>query len=188
MADGDPPQHMDGLADRARSMFPLINRDNTCCFSGYRPEKLPWGIDEGSKRCGLMKETLLDEAGLVVLSGIRNFVCGMARGSDMFFCEAILFLREKYTGITLEAAIPYEGQSSGWREADRKRYDRLVEQCDFVTYVSLRYSKSCMIRRNRYMVDKSSVLLAVFDGKYGGTKNTMKYAAKRGLEIIEIKP
>ena len=169
-------------------MYPLINRDNTCCFSGYRPEKLPWGVSEETPRCKELKEKLVFEAERMALSGIRHFICGMARGSDTFFCEAVLFLREKHTGITVEAAIPYKTQASRWREEDRKRYRCLVELCDFVTYVSPEYSKSCMLHRNRYMVNNSSVLLAVFDGKPGGTKNTLKYARQRGLEIIEIQP
>ena len=169
-------------------MYPLINRDNTCCFSGYRPEKLPWGTDEESRRCILLKEKLIFEAERIIISGIRHFICGMARGSDTFFCEAIFLLREKYTGITVEAAIPYNSQASGWREEDRKRYYHLIKICDFETCISHEYSQSCMLRRNRYMVDNSSVLLVVFDGKPGGTKNTLTYARHSGLEIIEIKP
>ena len=169
-------------------MFPLINRDNTCCFSGYRPEKLPWGADEENEHCIALKEKLFNTADSIVISGIRHFICGMARGSDTYFCEAVFLLRHNYAGITIEAAIPYEAQASGWREEEHSRYERLVSQCDFTTYVNREYSKSCMQRRNRYMVDNSSVLLAVFDGKPGGTKNTLKYAAGKGLEIIEIAP
>jgi uncharacterized phage-like protein YoqJ len=45
-----------------------------------------------------------------------------------------------------------------------------------------------MLKRNRYMVDHSSVLIAVFDGVLGGTMQTINYARKKGLEIIEIRP
>jgi len=170
-------------------MYPLINPDNSCCFSGYRPEKLPWGADEGDPRCVALKEKLKNEAERIVLSGIHHFISGMARGSDTYFCEAMLLLREtKHPEITIEAAIPYEDQASRWLEEERDRYSRLVGQCDYVTFVCREYSKSCMQRRNRYMVDNASILLAVFDGKTGGTKNTLRYAKHRGLEIIEIRP
>ena len=43
-----------------------------------------------------------------------------------------------------------------------------------------------MSRRNRYMVDASSVLIAAYDGKPGGTMSTLLYAIRRGIEIIEI--
>jgi len=169
-------------------MFPLVNRDNSCCFSGYRPEKLPWGTDENDPRCKILKDTILGISEKIQLSGIRHFICGMARGSDTYFCEAVLFLRAKYPGTTVEAAIPCEEQAAKWREDERRRYDNLVRECDYVTYISRQYTKSCMQRRNRYMVDNSSVLLAVYDGIRGGTSYTLKYAARRGLEIIKIKP
>jgi len=169
-------------------IYPLINRDNSCCFSGYRPEKLPWGSDESALRCLELKDKLIVAAEQRVFSGIRHFICGMARGCDTFFCEAVFFLRERHVGLTVEAAIPYDQHGSGWREDDRRRYLNLLGQCDFVSYVSGEYSRGCMLRRNRYMVDNSSVLIAVFDGKPGGTKNTLGYAMKSGLEVFEIAP
>ena len=35
-------------------------RERTCCFTGHRPEKLPWGWDEGDPRCRRLKEKLRD--------------------------------------------------------------------------------------------------------------------------------
>ena len=166
----------------------MINRDNTCCFSGYRPEKLPWGTDEDDSRCKALKEVLADAAERIHLSGMRHFLCGMARGSDMYFCEAIIALRAKYPEITLEAAIPFERQAHNWPEADRNRYNDLIEKCDFLTCISRKYTKFCMHQRNRYMVDNSSVLLSVFDGMPGGTNNTITYATRSGLKVIIIKP
>ena len=165
-----------------------MNRENTCCFSGYRPEKLPWGTNEDDALCLALKEKLTDTLRRVYFSDIRHFICGMARGCDTYFCEAAIRLREDYPCVTIEAAIPCEGQSDGWRDEDRERYDRLVVQCDYRTYVSLEYTKDCMKRRNRYMVKNSSVLIAVFDGKIGGTMYTRNYAARRGIQIIEITP
>ena len=170
------------------SVYPLINRDNSCCFSGYRPEKLPWGADESDPRCDALKMLISNTDEWVFSSGRRHFLCGMARGSDTYFCEAIHFLREKHPEITIEAAIPYRKQAQGWKEEERARYDKLIDLCDYVTYVSEEYKRDCMLRRNRYIVDNSSLLIAVFDGKLGGTSYTMKYAAKRGVAIIDIAP
>ena len=46
------------------------------------------------------------------------------------------------------------------------------------------YDKGCMLRRNRYLVDHSSMLIAVYDGMLGGTMYTLSYAMKRGLETV----
>ena len=32
----------------------------SCCFSGYRPGKLPWGNDENDPRCRALKVRLRD--------------------------------------------------------------------------------------------------------------------------------
>ena len=52
--------------------------------------------------------------------------------------------------------------------------------------VSAEYSSSCMQRRDRYMVDHASLLIAAFDGSAGGTRYTMEYAMRRGLTIVDL--
>jgi uncharacterized phage-like protein YoqJ len=51
-----------------------------------------------------------------------------------------------------------------------------------------RYSKGCFQYRNRYMVDRSGALIAVYGGVAGGTRNTIDYAKQRGLEIVTFHP
>ena len=112
----------------------------------------------------------------------------MALGADFYFCEAVLALRERHPGVTLEAAIPCEEQAARWREQDRNRYFDLVERSDQETMVSRRYDRDCMLRRNRYMVDHASKLIAVYDGTLGGTMYTVGYAMKRKLEVEILNP
>ncbi len=169
-------------------MKPSYSRGITCCFSGYRPEKLPWGQNENDERCFRLKEKLYDVISAVYLSGIRRYICGMALGSDLYFCEAVLLFMEDHDDVTLEAALPCEDQASKWSEKQRNRYFKLIQQCDTETYISRKYTSDCMMRRNMYMVDHSSVLIAVYDGRFGGTMHTVGYAEASGLEIIQIKP
>ena len=164
-------------------MYPLINRDNTCCFSGHRPTKLPWRFHEEDPRCVRLKENIFKAVSALYASGIHHYICGMALGCDMYFCEAVIRLREEHPDITLEAAIPCEVQALKWTEAQRNRYYNLIEQCNFETLLQRPYTKDCMRKRNCYMVDSSSVLLAVYDGTLSGTMQTIHYAEKRGLEI-----
>ena len=165
-----------------------MRRDTTCCFTGYRPEKLPWGTREGDPRCLALKQRLTMAVEEAYGRGMRHFICGMARGADFYFCEVVLALRKARPDVSVEAAIPCEEQAAGWGEEDRERYFRLVEQCDYETMVQHRYDKGCMLRRNRYMVDRSSLLIAVFDGLLGGTMYTVSYAMKKGLEIVTLDP
>ena len=68
----------------------------------------------------------------------------------------------------------------------RRKYRQMVAECDYETLVSDCYSSSCMQRRDRYMVDHAALLIAAFDGSAGGTRYTMEYAMRRGLDIVDL--
>lgn len=160
----------------------------TCCFSGYRPSKLPWGNNENDPRCIELKKRLRDVIEAVYGAGIRHFICGMARGSDLAFCKEVIEFRNYRDDVTLEAAIPCEAQCESWSEQERNLYYNLVSQCDVETILQGAYTSNCMQKRNQYMVDSSSLLIAVFDGMFGGTMQTVNYAQKKGVKIIELAP
>lgn len=163
-----------------------MDKNQTCCFTGHRPEKLPWRYDEDDPRCVELKGRLAAALEEAYGKGKRHFICGMAQGADFYFCEAALALREKHPGVTVEAALPCEEQAARWRERDRDRYFSLIRACDFETMVQHHYDRGCMLRRDRYMVDRSSLLIAVFGGMLGGTMYTLSYAMKHGLEIVTL--
>lgn len=163
-----------------------MRKETTCCFSGHRPNKLPWGGMETDPRCLALKEAISREIETAYDKGYRHFISGMAQGADFYFCEAVQKLRDERPGVTLEAAIPCEEQASKWPERERERYFRLVGLCDFETMVQRHYDRSCMLRRNRYMVDHSSLLIAAFDGTMGGTMYTITYAMGHGVNVVTI--
>ena len=133
-------------------------RQESCCFTGHRPAKLPWGYNESDPRCVKLKERIADAVLLAYQEGYRHFLCGMAQGCDLYFCEAVLALRERYPEVTVEAAIPCPTQADAWPEAER----------------------------DRYMVDHAMLLIAAFDGTAGGTRYTVEYALRRGIEIFDV--
>lgn len=159
----------------------------TCCFSGHRPPRLPWGGQEDDPRCLALKDRLARALTEAYHEGYRHFLCGMAQGTDLYFCQAVLDLRRTHPEVTLEAAIPFTGQADRWPEADRRRRQTLLDQCDLETVVQHTYSPGCMNRRNRYMVDRSSLLIAIYDGiPQGGTLNTLAYAMRKGVRTVVL--
>jgi uncharacterized phage-like protein YoqJ len=164
----------------------MDNHAKACSFTGHRESKLPWQADESDSRCLDIKEKIADTVEAIYHSGIRHYICGMANGCDMYFCEAVIALRAAHDDITLEAAIPWKGQADAWASALKKRYLKLVEDCDYYTLVQNEYTPDCFMRRNRYMVDNSSVIIAAYNGSPGGTMKTMLYALRQGLEIVEL--
>ena len=162
----------------------MDERAQTCCFTGHRPMKLPWGMNEDDPRCLMLKAELAARLEGLYALGFRRFLCGMAIGCDMYFAEKVLELREEHPDVILEAAVPCDSQAERWSRAQQLRYRSLLEQCDEVHYVSHVYTPDCMLRRNEYMIDRSSLLLACFGGKTGGTMKTILYAMRTGVETV----
>ncbi len=160
----------------------------TACFTGYRPQKCPWGFNEADERCQDMKRRLKLEIEDAIQRGIKIFLCGMALGFDTFCAEAVLELKKKYPDIKLIGALPCRDQDRLWQERDKKRYRNLLKQLDDVYCEHEHYEDGCMQERNQFIIDNSSLCIALFDGKSGGTKNTVNYAYYKGLAVAIVRP
>lgn len=166
-----------------------IIKSQTVCFTGHRSQKLPWRFNENDSRCKAMKIILQAEIEKAIQSGYNTFLCGMAIGFDMICAETVLDLKTIYKDIKIIGALPCKTQEIKWSAKDRERYRNLLNRlddvrCNYDGYIGA----ECMLERNRFMVDNSSLMIALFNGLAGGTKSTIEYARKQGLEIVVIKP
>ena len=105
----------------------MDEREKTCCFTGHRPQKLPWGMNEKDPRCLALKLELAARLEALAELGYRRFICGMALGCDMYFAEAVLALRDRVPDVRLEAAVPFGDQPGRWNAEQRRRYNRLID-------------------------------------------------------------
>lgn len=159
-----------------------------CCFTGHRPQGLPWGNNESDMRCTRFKTILKDLIEEAVLDGYYDFYCGMALGVDTYAAEIILDMQKKYKDIKLHAAIPCPCQDKGWSEPEKNRYRKILKHCNSKTIISPFYSSSCMLMRNRFMIDNSDRLIAAWNGSpRGGTAFTIRYAKNNMKEIHLIR-
>lgn len=161
-----------------------------CAFTGYRLEKLPFGDNETDPRCEQLKQKLFCEILRMTREGVNVFMSGMTRGADLWAAEAVLQIQNVKPSqkIELWAIVPYDRQPLAWSAKERARYQHILEQAARVEYISHDYYNGCLQKRNRYMVDHATHLLAVYDGQPGGTASTIRYARKKGLEITIIEP
>ncbi len=119
--------------------------------------------------------------------GYRRFITGMAIGFDMLAAEAVVRLRASRPDVHLMAAIPFPGQPARFSLEDRQRYIRLLEAADSQKMISAFYHSRCFHRRNDYMIDNASMLIALWDGKpSGGTYYTYTEALRRGLSVVNL--
>ena len=152
-------------------------RKHRCCFTGHRPEKLHKPEEQ-------MKKDLEVAILQAVDDGFVTFISGMARGVDIWAAEIVLRLRESNPAIHLVAASPYRGFESRWSADWQSRYNAILQQADLVRFVCPSYSRDCFQCRNEWMVDRSSRVMAVYNGEPGGTRNTIEYAKAKIVECV----
>lgn len=160
-----------------------------CAFTGHRPKSFPWKYNEVAPDCVLLKEVLAKQIKLLTNSGVTDFLSGMAQGTDLWCSEIVLDLKKKNPALRLRCILPCEGQEVKWSAAEQERYHSILKRADEVVFVSRAYHPDCMLERNRYMVDRASILLAVYNGtQRSGTGATVRYAQKQEREVITIDP
>lgn len=160
-----------------------------CCVTGNRPQKFPWEYGCGDE----MKKYHSDMNGIVkdlIEQGYNYFLSGGALGVDQDFAETVLSLKAIYPKIRLEIAVPCRTQAARWSESEQERYQAILKQANFVNVLSETHTRFCMQKRNEYMVKKSDLILAFWNGeKEGGTWNTISFSqkAKKPLKIYSLK-
>ena len=153
-------------------------RAQTCCFTGHRD------IAQDEKQ--EVKRQLECVLRTLIGKGIRYFGSGGARGFDLMAADVVLQLKKEFPHIRLIMVLPCRNQTRGWRWEDIRHYERILPQADKVVYVQEKYSPGCMQKRNRHLVNYSSVCVAYCTRDTGGTANTIRYARQKGLKIIHL--
>lgn len=154
-------------------------RKHRCCFTGHRPEKLDM---EETEAKALMRENI-EKA---ITHGYRTFISGMARGFDMWAAEVVIEMKKKHPQLRLIAAVPFKDFHLRWENDGRQRFSEILNNSDLVQYVSEHYSFDCYQKRNEWMVNHSSLVIALCNGQKSGTLNTIKYAEKANIPVINI--
>ncbi|MBQ4486796.1 MAG: DUF1273 family protein [Oscillospiraceae bacterium] len=162
-----------------------IEKAKTCCFTGHRPEKLPDNGNENSVVIKALKSRLFLETKNAVAQGYKYFITGMQRGVDLWAGECVLDLMGE-NDIHLIAAIPYKDFGKNYQAQDKWLFGRITDSADKIVYISEKYTKDCYKQRNLYMIENSSMLIAVVDDYNSGSGQTIGLAKKNGLIIKNI--
>ena len=156
-------------------------RLHRCCFTGHRPEKL----NCGEERARALLKNAIRQA---VSDGFTTFIIGMARGVDIWAGQVVLKLHAQNPEIKLVAASPYKGFEEKWPAIWQEQYNFLIECADAVRFPYPAYSREVLQKRNEWMVDRSSRVLALYRGVPGGTQNTIRYAQQHCVQVVNLYP
>lgn len=153
-------------------------KEKTCCFTGHRE------IPSGQRRRIFAKTEEAIEG--LIKKGYLYFGAGGALGFDTIAAFAVLKLKERYPDIRLILVLPCFSQTRGWSQEDIEIYDDIKQKADKVVYTSQEYTRGCMHKRNRHLVDNSSACISYLTENKGGTFYTVNYAKSKGVQVINI--
>ena len=150
-----------------------------CCFTGHRPDK----IELGEKEIKPLLEKAIDKA---ISEGFVTFITGMAMGTDIWAAEIVLDRKKKNKNLHLICALPHSGFENRRNFTEKIRFSKIIKKADLVKEINDHYFTGCYQVRNEWMVDRSNLGIAVFNGQKSGTKNTVDYAIKKGININNV--
>ena len=156
-----------------------VSRWDTVCFTGHRPEKL----DQSEEQ---VREALRKGIDKALAWKYTTFITGMAPGVDIWAAEEILRLRADHPELWFICAVPYDGFAQKWDESWKEKYDSILAAADEVHYISPKSTRAAPIIRDKWMVDHSSLVIAVYNGTKGGTQITVEYAEKKKTRVLNV--
>jgi uncharacterized phage-like protein YoqJ len=154
-----------------------------CCFTGHRPTGLPSDI----AGMAVLRARLMETIFVAANAGVTLFLAGGAQGFDMIAAEAVLYLRNTQDlPLTLQLELPSPRQPEGWPPADRDRYETILDAADAIHYAGETNDASCMLRRNRRLVDQADCCLCYLKTMRGGTLYTVNYALDHNIPVYNL--
>ena len=155
----------------------FVSKNTTCCFTGHR--FLPKSFDSA-----LLSQAIVS----MIEKGVDTFISGGALGFDTQAAIEVLKLKKrKYKDVKLYIYAPCQNQDARWYPRDQRIYREILASADYVDMPEAPYDNQCMKIRNYKMVESSSHVISYYDGTFAsGTGQTVRYAEKCGLEIVNL--
>lgn len=133
----------------------------------------------GHNECyGLSYEKLEKVVTECINDGVVNFYSGGQGGFDRTCAGMINRLKKQYAHIKNILVIPY----LTFNIFDKEIFDEIIYPESFENY----YFKAAIIKRNKYMVEKSQTAICYINKNFGGAIKTYEYAVQKNLKIINL--
>ena len=160
------------------SQLEFLRPPRIVCLTGHR------NIPQGH---ALLLPSLLDaKMRALIEEGTREFRAGGAMGFDMLASLKVLEIKESVPDLRLRLCLPCRDQTRGWDEYSRRAYQYILDRADAVSYTAESYTPTCMLERDRRLVEGSDLCLAYCTQNRGGSFYTCSYALRRDVALINL--
>ena len=150
-------------------------------ITGHRPPGLGCGYDIPNPVYDKVCQALSDKFTELKADKI---ISGMALGTDQWVAMTAVKM-----SIPFIAAVPCDGQDSQWPDESKAKFKLLLDgAAEVVIVLPGPYAPEKMHLRDRWIVDHSDMLVAVWNGyPKGGTFGTIRYAQKQQTKRPDYK-
>ena len=165
--------------------IPAIDAAHTVSFTGFRPEKLlPTApLHDLRELHDLLADRLEVAIKYLYANGYTCYLTGMAEGFDLWAAEKVAKLKAELPDLTLGCILPFPGHARKGGEA----YQRILAAADFRHTVCPSSHRGSYLKRNDFLVDRSSLIICYYDGlQAGGTLYTLMRARKQGRAVVNL--
>ena len=120
---------------------------------------------------------------LVAERSVSVFYTGGMGEFDDLFARTVRSMKRNDPRLRLILVLPYltrqAATEKAWYEG---RYDEILIPAELEGV----HPKAAIGLRNRWMVDRSDIVIAALHRDFGGAAEAVRYAEKRGKEVVRI--
>lgn len=147
--------------------------NRVCAFTGHR------NLPQNKLKNIIIK--LNEEIDKALYKNCHHFISGGAAGIDVIAARIVTEKIDYDKSITLSLMLPYKDF------INKYDFSYLQPYCKNISYTMESYHISAYTKRDEEIVDKADMLIAFYDGREkGGTYYTIKYAEKKGIEVVLV--
>lgn len=163
------------------------------CFTGHRPDKFGSYAEDSPASKAVRRELRREIERLAKEYDEVEFIAGGALGVDTWGALEVIGASgwtPSGDGISLTLAIPHVGQQNRWPHEAQLKYMQIFKCANKVHWCDIgAYAPWKMMNRNKWMVENSDLVIAVWNGdEKGGTYHCVEYAKNKRKHIINLWP
>ena len=120
---------------------------------------------------------------LVEERGVRVFYTGGMGEFDELFARAVRSMKRECPSLRLALVMPYLTERLN---LDKAFYEAQYDEILIPAELDGVHPKAAIGLRNRWMVERSDVVIAALHRDFGGAAEAVRYAENRGKEVVRI--